>query len=82
MTATRQTRSTPTMRSAVGKQPTTTLDRWLAWLGTPDCPCPSAWESLGRLHGMSMGHSWVRVGPDPACPHHGDARPADAVETI
>lgn len=47
------------------------LARWLAFLGTSDCPCPSAWKSLGILYGVSMGKGWVRMETDPACRHHG-----------
>jgi hypothetical protein len=50
------------------------LVRWLAFLKTSDCPCPSEWRSLGRLYGISMGKGWVRMSADPACRHHG-ARP-------
>jgi hypothetical protein len=48
------------------------LQRWLKWLGTPDCTCKSQWKSLGRLYGVSMGKGWVRVSTDPACIHHNE----------
>lgn len=44
---------------------------FLAWLGTPDCTCPSGWKGLGRLDGIDLGKGWVRLGTDPGCPHHG-----------
>jgi hypothetical protein len=48
--------------------------RWLAFLGTPDCPCPTEWKSLGVLYGVSFGKGWVRMSTDPRCPHHAEAR--------
>jgi hypothetical protein len=50
------------------------LRRWLEWLGTPDCPCPSQWKGLGALDGVSMGKGWVRMSTDPHCKHHGAAK--------
>lgn len=47
--------------------------KWLEYLGTPDCPCPTEYASLGILHGVSMGKGWVRVSTDPVCPYHGEA---------
>lgn len=47
----------------------------LAWLKTPDCPCPHDWKSYGTLDRISMGMGWVRMRTDPACPHHGESRP-------
>jgi len=54
------------------------LSSWLAWNRTPDCACPQAWRSLGRLHGVSMGSGWVRLSTAAGCPHHADAA-CDAV---
>lgn len=48
--------------------------KWLEWLGVPDCTCPHEWRGLGRLYGISMGKSWVRMDTTPGCPHHEEAR--------
>lgn len=43
------------------------------WLygGQPEpCRCDQAWKPLGRLHGVSMGHGWVRMNTHPNCLHH------------
>lgn len=41
----------------------------------PGCTCPHEWQSLGRLYGISMGSSWVRLDTDPDCPHHARRQP-------
>lgn len=40
-------------------------------LHDPNCICPRAIRSLGRLYGISMGKGWVRLDTDPKCPVHG-----------
>jgi hypothetical protein len=50
------------------------LRTWLAWLRTPDCPCPYEWRSIGILYGVSFGKGWVRIGAARSCPHHADRR--------
>lgn len=47
------------------------LRRWLKWVDILDCPCAFDWQSIGILHGVSMGKGWVRVTTEPDCPHHG-----------
>lgn len=54
----------------MSKMPTL-LHVWQARLGITGCTCPSAYKSLGRLYGISMGMGWVRLTTDPKCPHHG-----------
>lgn len=57
-------------RKAV-ERPAPPLQKWLDWLGTPDCTCPSEWRGLGLLYGISMGKGWVRMDTAPDCRHHG-----------
>jgi hypothetical protein len=47
-----------------------TVEQHKTWLKIANCTCPFAWRSLGRLHGVTMGHGWVRMSTDRACPHH------------
>lgn len=44
----------------------------------PRCTCPTAYRSLGKLHGISLGKGWVRTADDPTCPIHGVASSARA----
>lgn len=37
----------------------------------PGCSCTYEWRPLGKLYGISMGHSWVRLNDEPDCPWHG-----------
>ena len=46
------------------------LATWLAWLGTPHCPCEYQWRGLGVLYGVSFGSGWVRITAASGCPHH------------
>lgn len=48
----------------------TSLQRWLNWTQSPDCPCRYEWRSLGILHDVSMGKGWVRMTADLECRHH------------
>ena len=40
----------------------------------PECTCPHAEASLGRLYGVSMGRGVVRIGTTPNCPRHDTCR--------
>src|SRR5215831_4555939 len=47
------------------------LKRRLEWLALTTCTCPQGWRSGGRLYGISMMDTWVRLRDAPDCPHHG-----------
>jgi hypothetical protein len=56
-----------------------TLEALLAWLyPDPERPCSCDHKRLpaGLLHGVDMGHDWVRTSTNPDCWHHGTAAQA------
>lgn len=45
--------------------------------GDVPCRCRSAYKSIGRLDGITMGKGWVRMDTHPDCPHHGTKAQAE-----
>lgn len=51
-----------------------------AFRGWPDCTCPWAYKSLGRLYNVDMGKGWIRLTTDAGCPNHGGAHENDSAK--